>query len=73
MHRTHVGPGLGDGLRRRVGVRHVPLATLLNALLRAGLRLDHVDEPGPEDYPRLLALSARGGLGDLLVFSARKG
>ena len=59
MQRTYVGPGLGDGLRRRVGVRHVPLATLLNALLRAGLRLEHVDEPGPEDYPRLLALSAR--------------
>ena len=41
-----------------MGTRHVPLARLLNALLRAGLRLEHVDEQGPEEYPRLLVLSA---------------
>jgi SAM-dependent methyltransferase len=56
--RTHVGPGLGEGLRRRVGVRHVPLAAFLNALLQAGLRLERVEEPGPEDYPRILAVAA---------------
>src|ERR1700730_13002637 len=26
--RTHIGPGLGDGIARRVGVGHVPLAAL---------------------------------------------
>ena len=56
--RTDDGPGLGDGLRRRVGVRHVPLAAFLNSLLDAGLRLDRVLEPGPEDYPRMIAVRA---------------
>jgi hypothetical protein len=56
--RTHVGPGLGEGLRRRVGVRHVPLAAFLNALLEPGLQLERVEEPGPEDYPRILAVAA---------------
>jgi len=53
------GPGIGDGLRSRVGVRHVPLAMLLNAFLEAGLRLERVEEPGPEDYPKLLAIVGR--------------
>jgi SAM-dependent methyltransferase len=56
--RTHTGPGLGNGLRRRVGVRHVPLAALINALLESGLQVERVDEPGPEDYPRILAIKA---------------
>jgi len=54
--RTTEGPGIGEGLRRRVGVRHLPLATLLNAFTQAGLRLDRFEEPGPEDFPRLFAL-----------------
>lgn len=49
-------PGL---IRSRVGVNHLPLAHLLNAVLDAGLRLDHIDEPGDGDYPVLLALRAR--------------
>jgi SAM-dependent methyltransferase len=53
------GPGLGDGLRRRVGAHHLPLADLLNAFPRAGLRIEAFSEPGPEDYPRLLAVGAR--------------
>jgi len=56
---TNDGPGLGNGLRRLVGVRHVPLAELLNGFLEAGLRLERVDEPGPEDYPKLLAMVGR--------------
>jgi SAM-dependent methyltransferase len=55
---TYDGPGLGNGLRRRVGVRHVPLAALLNGLLSVGLRVDHIDEPGAEDYPRILLVTA---------------
>jgi SAM-dependent methyltransferase len=56
--RTYEGPGLGDGLRRRVGVHHVPLTVLLNGLLSAGLRLERIEEPGPEDYPRILVVTA---------------
>jgi SAM-dependent methyltransferase len=54
-------PGFGfgqDGLRGRVGVNHLPLAEFLNAILDAGLRLDHVEEPGEDDYPVLLGLRA---------------
>lgn len=53
------GPGIGDGIRRRVGVRHVPLAELLNAIVAAGLSLERVVEDGREDPPGLLALAAR--------------
>ena len=51
--RTYTGPGL----RRRVGVQHVPLDAFLNAFFQAGLRIDHVEEPGPEEYPRVIALA----------------
>jgi SAM-dependent methyltransferase len=57
--RTTEGPGLGDGLWSRVGGRHVPLAALLNAFVGAGLRIERFEEPGPEDFPRVLALVAR--------------
>jgi SAM-dependent methyltransferase len=53
------GPGLGDGVRHRVGVRHVPLGDLLNALTAAGFVLERVVEPGPDDPPSLLGISAR--------------
>lgn len=48
-------PGI---IRSRVGVNHLPLAQLLDAVLDAGLRLQHVEEPGEGDYPVLLALRA---------------
>jgi len=35
----------GDGIRRQVGARHVPLAELLNDVIAAGLRLVAVAEP----------------------------
>jgi SAM-dependent methyltransferase len=57
----HDAPGfrLGrNGVRGRVGVNHLPLAEFLNAILDAGLRLDHVEEPGEDDYPLLLGLRA---------------
>lgn len=53
---TADGPGFGDGLRRRVGVRHVPLAELLNAVAEAGFAIAHAEEPGDLDYPKVLAL-----------------
>jgi SAM-dependent methyltransferase len=50
------GPGLGDGIRRRAGVRHVPLDELLSAFARSGLRLERAREAHGADYPGLLAL-----------------
>lgn len=41
----HDSPWWGDGIRRRVGARHVPLAELVNAVIAAGLRLVGVAEP----------------------------
>jgi SAM-dependent methyltransferase len=51
------GPGFGAGIRPRVGVNHVPLAGLLQAVLEAGIAVDAVVEPGDEDYPTLLAVA----------------
>jgi SAM-dependent methyltransferase len=51
-------PGFGKGIRPRVGVHHLTLASLLNAIAGAGLRLERAEEPGEEDYPLLLALVA---------------
>jgi SAM-dependent methyltransferase len=50
----HVG-AIGE-VRERVGVNHVPLADLLNAVLSAGIRLEHTEEPKDDDYPLLFAL-----------------
>jgi SAM-dependent methyltransferase len=50
------GPGLGPGIRSRVGVRHVPLGDLLMAVLDAGLTLSAIEEIG-NPLPALLALS----------------
>jgi SAM-dependent methyltransferase len=50
--------GADCGIRSRVGVRHVPLADLVNALLAAGFRLERLEEPGEHDPPILLAVAA---------------
>jgi ubiquinone/menaquinone biosynthesis C-methylase UbiE len=55
---TAEGPGLGPGIRRRVGVHHVTLATLLQAFVAAGLSLERVVEPGDDEPPALLAFAA---------------
>jgi SAM-dependent methyltransferase len=56
------GPGLAEeGLRRKVGVRHVPLAELLSAPLAAGLTLDRIEEPGDEPIPMRIAFAATKG------------
>jgi SAM-dependent methyltransferase len=49
-------PDARGEVRERVGVNHVPLAELLNAVLAAGIRLEQVEEPKGDDYPLLLAL-----------------
>jgi SAM-dependent methyltransferase len=56
---TNTGQGFGQGIRPRVGVNHQTLADLLNAILKTGLMLKEVDEPGEEDYPILLSLAAQ--------------
>jgi SAM-dependent methyltransferase len=52
------GPGIGDGIRGRVGTRHVTLAELLSAVATARLHIDVVEEPGEDAIPTLLALRA---------------
>lgn len=52
------GPGFGQGIRPRVGVNHLPLAALVNAVIEGGLTLKHLEEPGEEDYPTMLSLVA---------------
>ena len=65
--RTSTGPGLRKhGVWRRVGGRHVPLGVLLQTVIDAGLRLERIQEPGPEDYPRILALAATRDAGSRL-------
>ena len=56
---TNDAQGFGEGLRRIVGARHLPLADLLNALALAGFRLEQFDEPAWAEFPRVLAVAAR--------------
>jgi SAM-dependent methyltransferase len=48
-----------DGIRSRVGMRHLTLSELLNAFLRPELTLEHVEEPDGMPVPHTLALKAR--------------
>jgi SAM-dependent methyltransferase len=50
-----------DGIRRRIGMRHVPLAEYLNAFLSTGLTLERFEEPGDVGVPHALAVRARRG------------
>lgn len=49
----------GPGVRGRIGARHVPLAELLTAFLRAGLILEVVAEHGDGIIPWMLAVRAK--------------
>ncbi|MGH3370024.1 MAG: class I SAM-dependent methyltransferase, partial [Nocardioidaceae bacterium] len=51
-----------DGIRTRVGMRHVPLADFLNAFLQAGLAIERVVEPREDPVPHALAVRARRSL-----------
>jgi SAM-dependent methyltransferase len=71
--RIHVGPGyldagwvtnpvaVGDGVRARAGVNHLPLAELLNLVADAGFRIHRVRE-ALDDPPVLLGVAAVNGL-----------
>jgi SAM-dependent methyltransferase len=52
-------PWWGPYVRKRVGMRHHPLAELLNAFVSAGLVIEHVAEPGDRPVPVDLAIRAR--------------
>lgn len=45
-------------MRARVGAWHVPMADLLNALIRAGLSLQRVAEDGPGGVPDQFGFAA---------------
>jgi SAM-dependent methyltransferase len=47
-----------EKIRVRVGINHVPLAGLLNAIVRSGLAIERVEEPGDADPPLFLAIRA---------------
>ncbi len=51
-------PWWGDGVRRRVGMRHIPLAEYLNSFAASGLRIIDVEEPREEPVPFVLAVVA---------------
>jgi len=52
-------PWWGPHVRRRVGMRHHPLAELLNGFLGAGLVIERVAELGDRPVPANLAIRAR--------------
>lgn len=51
--------GFSDGIRRRAGARHLPLAELLNAFLDAGLDLVRISESEDEEYPMRIGVLAK--------------
>lgn len=46
------------GIRARVGMRHVPLADLVNAVIDAGFELRRLSEPREEPVPFILSIDA---------------
>ena len=50
--------GFSDGIRRRAGAKHLPLAHLLNAFLGAGFLLERVYEAEDEEFPTRIGLVA---------------
>jgi SAM-dependent methyltransferase len=53
-------PGISpEGLRARVGATHLPLGLFLRSFLEAGFRIEDFEEPGPREYPYMLALRCR--------------
>lgn len=52
-------PWWGEFVRKRVGMRHHPLADLLNAFIAAGLTIERVAELGARPVPVSMAIRAR--------------
>lgn len=51
-------PWWGEFVRKRVGMRHHPLAEVLNAFISAGLVIEHVAELGDRPVPNIFAVRA---------------
>jgi hypothetical protein len=49
----------GVNVRKRVGMRHSPLAEILNAFIAIGLAIEHIAESGTRPVPNTLAIRAR--------------
>jgi ubiquinone/menaquinone biosynthesis C-methylase UbiE len=52
-------PWWGEFVRKRVGMRHHPLADLLTAFIAAGLAIERVTETGDRAVPTILGIRAR--------------
>jgi ubiquinone/menaquinone biosynthesis C-methylase UbiE len=52
-------PWWGPYVRKRVGMRHHPLAELINAFIAAGLTMERVVEGGSNPVPTILGIRAR--------------
>jgi ubiquinone/menaquinone biosynthesis C-methylase UbiE len=53
-------PGIwGEGIRAKVGARHLPLGRFLHTFLDAGFTIERFEEPEGRDYPHVVALRAR--------------
>jgi hypothetical protein len=52
-------PWWGEYVRKRVGMRHHPLADLLNAFISTGLAIEHITETGGRPVPTILGIRAR--------------
>jgi hypothetical protein len=52
-------PWWGELVRKRVGMRHHPLADLLNAFIGARLAIEHIVETGERPVPAILGIRAR--------------
>ena len=53
-------PGIwGEGIRAKVGARHLPLGLFLHTFLDPGLVLERLEEPEGRDYPYIVAVRAR--------------
>jgi SAM-dependent methyltransferase len=48
-----------DGIRRRTGMRHLPLMDLVNAFVEAGLTIERMVEPGGQPVPSALGIRGR--------------
>lgn len=47
------------GIRERVGMRHLPLSELLQAIIDGGLHIVHVSEPREDPIPAVLCVRAK--------------
>ena len=58
-YRTEAPGVWSEGLRAKVGARHLPLGRFVQAFLDAGFALERFEEPEGREYPHVVALRAR--------------